>query len=219
MIEDTKKEFDVLYSSSTCVWGLQADRYLAQHLDKVKRGVALDVGCGEGRHSLFLAQQGFKVDAVDISEKAVEKLTKYAEEYGVKEFITGKVGDIRSIKLGKDYDLVILSFVFPFLNRRDILTVLEKVSHSLKRGGCIYVSALTTDDVEYKMYSQNQTPLELRTYYSKGLKCACYFFEEGELKTLFSDFNIIDYTETVVELPREPYTHAMCLVFAQKVAP
>ena len=34
----------------------------------------LDVGCGDGRHSLYLANLGFKVDAFDISTNAIKKI-------------------------------------------------------------------------------------------------------------------------------------------------
>ncbi|KYK36032.1 MAG: class I SAM-dependent methyltransferase [Theionarchaea archaeon] len=218
--EDTKREFDKLYNSCTCVWGLEADKYLAMFLDRAPRGHALDIGCGEGRHSLFLAQNGYTVDAVDISEKALEKLTYYAKEYDVNELIFPLSRDVRTMDFPQEkYDLVVISFVFPFLKRSDICTVIQKVKHSVKPKGCIYISALTTDDREYQNYSKEQQPTEPRTYYSKGLQCYCYFFEKNELKNLFSDFHIIDYTETVVELSREPYTHAMCLLFAQKVIP
>lgn len=219
--ENTKKEFDTLYASCNCVWGLKADKYLDMHLDKAPVGHALDLGCGEGRHTLYLAQKEYTVDAVDISKKAIERLTSLAQEYGVRTLIFPRTGDMKSMDIPVEkYNLAVLSFVFPFMKRSDIIVVLQKVRKSLKPGGCIYISALTTDDTEYKTYAQTQEPIEPRTYYSKGLQCYCYFFEKGELKRLFSnfpDFNIIDYAEPVITLNREPYTHAMCLLFAQKV--
>ncbi len=39
-------------------------------------GTALDLACGNGRNSLFLAQKGFEVDAVDISDVAITRLQK-----------------------------------------------------------------------------------------------------------------------------------------------
>lgn len=212
----TETEFDQLYASLPCVWGLKADRYLAMFLDKAPKGKALDVGCGEGRHTLFLAQNGYTVDAVDSSKKAIEKLQQLAEEYSVCPRISLKVADIKTIDFPQKYDLAVVSYVFPFLKRSDIVTVLKKVKDSLKSGGCIYVSAVTTNDVEYHQYLKEQQPVERRTFFSPGLNCYCYFFEPGELKVLFSDFFVIDYTETVVPLQRPPYTHAMCLIFAQK---
>ena len=37
----------------------------------------LDVGCGDGRHALYLASLGFQVDAFDLSKNAIEKIEKY----------------------------------------------------------------------------------------------------------------------------------------------
>ncbi len=210
-------EFDKLYLSSPCVWGLKADRYLAMFLDRAPKGKALDVGCGEGRNTLFLAQNGYTVDAVDSSQTAIEKLQLLAEEYSVRPSITLTVADIKTIDFPQKYDLAVISYVFPFLKRSDIVMVLQKVKDSLTLGGCIYVSAVTTDDNEYHQYSKEQQPVEPRTFFSPGLQCYYYFFEPGELKALFSDFFVINYTETVVKLQRPPYTHAMCLIFAQKV--
>ncbi len=214
---DSRKGFNQLYSSSQCVWGLEADKYLAMFLDEAPKGRALDIGCGEGRHSLFLAQNGYTVDAVDISEKAIQRLEHLSREYEVEGLITPRVGDIRTMEVEEKYDLVIASYVFPFLRRSDIIDVVEKVKTSLSFQGCIYVSAVTVDDAEYHTYSKNQTPLEVRTFYSPGLGCCCYFFERNELRTLFSDFRIIDYREVVINLLREPFSHAMCLLFAQNV--
>lgn len=216
--EDMKKEFDTLYASTDCVWGLKADKYLGIALKNVEnRGHALDIGCGEGRHSLFLAQKGYAVDAIDISEEAIKKLMQYARVYNVEKSITAIVGDVRKMDVpSKRYDLIVISFVFPFLKHSDIEIILKKAKCALKPKGYIYVSALTTDDPEYQNYSEKQTPIEPRTYYSPGLQCYCYFFEKNELKLYFSDYTLIDYTEAVVELSREPYTHAFCLIFAQK---
>lgn len=44
---------------------------LKQHCDAVVSGRALDIACGNGRNSLALAQRGFDVDAVDISDVAI----------------------------------------------------------------------------------------------------------------------------------------------------
>jgi SAM-dependent methyltransferase len=39
--------------------------------ERVPRGAAIDLGCGQGRNAVFLARQGWQVQAVDISASAV----------------------------------------------------------------------------------------------------------------------------------------------------
>ena len=52
-------------------------------LPKVPAGKALDVACGAGRNSIFLAQSGFQVDAIDISPEGLRKARQLAESQGL----------------------------------------------------------------------------------------------------------------------------------------
>ena len=47
--------------------------FLKQQLLHLKPGKALDLACGAGRNSIFLAQNGFFVDAVDVSSVGLER--------------------------------------------------------------------------------------------------------------------------------------------------
>jgi tellurite methyltransferase len=49
-------------------------------LPKVKVGCALDVACGAGRNSLFLAEAGFEVDGIDISAKGLKIAAARADQ-------------------------------------------------------------------------------------------------------------------------------------------
>jgi tellurite methyltransferase len=68
--------------------GAYADRanptaLLAQWLDRLPRGRALDIACGAGRNALFLAAAGYAVDAVDISSAGLERGRATADERGL----------------------------------------------------------------------------------------------------------------------------------------
>lgn len=74
---------------------------------KVKPGLALDLGCGTGEESVYLAQKGFKVIGIDISKTAI----KYAEENTRKakvkvRFITADVTDLDFLK-DKKFDFIL----------------------------------------------------------------------------------------------------------------
>ncbi|MBS1542196.1 MAG: methyltransferase domain-containing protein [Bacteroidetes bacterium] len=52
---------------------------LVQTEKGLKKGTALDIGMGQGRNSLFLAKQGWKVTGIDIADEAVHYALKQAK--------------------------------------------------------------------------------------------------------------------------------------------
>ncbi len=55
---------------------------LEDWLPQIPVGRALDVACGAGRNSIFMAQAGFDVDAIDISHQGLQKARQNAESQG-----------------------------------------------------------------------------------------------------------------------------------------
>src|SRR5512137_3073120 len=57
---------------------------LAAGLDKTRVSTLLDIGCGIGRHSLFLAQAGFQLTALDASSEALKVLQQRADDSSIR---------------------------------------------------------------------------------------------------------------------------------------
>jgi len=98
----------------------------------------LDVGCGDGRHSILLAKKGFEVVGVDVSKKLIEKASnKTSTTYGVikPQFL---VKDMREISFHDEFDCVVFFFsVFGIFDRETNLEILRRVRKALKRNGII----------------------------------------------------------------------------------
>lgn len=62
------------------------DENLITYFDRgiLKEGKALDIGCGKGRNSIYIAEKGLKVCGVDFSETSIEMAKKIATEQGIK---------------------------------------------------------------------------------------------------------------------------------------
>ncbi len=71
-------------------------RKAAEIFKKESKVKILELGSGQGRDTLFLAQRGFKVYALDYSAKGLEAIAKKAQELGLQEFIKTKVHDVRN---------------------------------------------------------------------------------------------------------------------------
>jgi len=154
--------------------GKEPNPFLKKHIRLLPKGRALDIASGEGRNAVFLAQNGFEVDAVDISEKGVRKAKKLAREKGVK--MNTFLVDLDQYPIEKErYDLIAN---FYFLRRR----LIPRIKKGLKKGG----------RVVFETYL-----LEHRTLGKGGPKQAKYFLKPNELLRLFEDFRILFYREGI----------------------
>ncbi|MFU8870385.1 SAM-dependent methyltransferase [Micromonospora sp. SL4-19] len=109
--EDTARFWDELYQQRDRVWSGRANAVLAEVVDPLPPGTALDLGCGEGGDAIWLAGRGWRVTAVDVSTTALSRLTAEATRAGVESRITVAMHDLtRTFPEGR-YDLVSAQFL------------------------------------------------------------------------------------------------------------
>jgi len=97
---------------------------IEKYISHVKVGHALDIACGIGRNTHFLAEKGFLVDAVDISNYALSEVKNIAT---IKKIETDL--DTYNLKLNS-YDLIVN---INYLSRR----LLPQIKEALKSGGTL----------------------------------------------------------------------------------
>lgn len=78
-----RHEWDERYDTSDLVWRSEPNMFLPPEVAGSEPGTALDLACGEGRNSVWLAQQGWRVTGVDFSERGIAKARDFAAERGV----------------------------------------------------------------------------------------------------------------------------------------
>jgi SAM-dependent methyltransferase len=102
-------------------------------------GKALDLGCGSGQDSIWLAQRGWSVTAVDASGAAIEEAGAAAAAAGlVIVFHTAELADWRP---ASRFDLVVLTFALPARGKGRSRT-LEMAAAAVAPGGLIIVTEL-----------------------------------------------------------------------------
>jgi SAM-dependent methyltransferase len=111
------------------------DENLVSYINRnmVVPGKAMDLGCGPGRNSIFLANQGFEVDAYDISEVAIQWAQERAEEKGLSiHFECKSVFEISSVE---NYNFVYDSGCLHHLLPHRRIQYLDMIFHAIKPGG------------------------------------------------------------------------------------
>ena len=100
---------------------------LVDWADRLPKGRALDLACGNGRNAIYLAERGYDVDAIDIAEPALQIVRRAVRERGLA--INIIQADLDDHLLSTEvYDLVITTFFFS----RELAS---KMKDALKPGG------------------------------------------------------------------------------------
>jgi 2-polyprenyl-3-methyl-5-hydroxy-6-metoxy-1,4-benzoquinol methylase len=131
----------------------------------------LDLGCGQGRDSIALAQLGYRVTGVDVSAVGVTQMMKQASEEGL--LIEGIVDDMYTFRIDERYDIILLDSIFHFYKRdRDKETqFLKWIMHELKSGGILSIfvnKSKTTEPILKKIFEKSEMKWE--TLVSKYIK-------------------------------------------------
>lgn len=134
-------------------WGERANPLLVETAEHLSPGAALDLGCGAGGDTIWLAQRGWQVTAVDISATAVERVRERARELGLGERVTTERHDLARSFPGGEFDLVSAQyFRTPFTLPRS--QVLRTAARALRPGGLL----LIVDHGSTAPWSWNQDP-------------------------------------------------------------
>ncbi len=162
---------------------------LVFHLHLVEGNCALDLACGSGRHTRFLTEKGFCVDAVDISSIALDQLSKTLDSKRV----TLIEVDLDSFTPQEGrYDLAVMT---NYLDRK----LIARTAESLKSGALFFIET-------YMEHPENE----------KKDSNPDFLLKAGELKTLFdSRFTEIAYEEFWNE-SYELYKMRKQAIFVQK---
>ena len=99
------------YQERGTVWSGKVNPTMADAVDALVPGRALDVGCGEGGDALWLAQRGWHVLGVDISPTAVGRASAQAQQQGLDALARFEAVDVLSWQPAEPFDLVVSSFL------------------------------------------------------------------------------------------------------------
>ena len=116
-----REEWNRRYAGRELLWTGEPNRFLVAETAELRPGRALDLACGEGRNTVWLAEQSWQVTGADFSEVALEKARRLADARGVEaEWVTADLLEYRPE--ARAFDLVIVFYLqVPAAQRRTIL--------------------------------------------------------------------------------------------------
>jgi SAM-dependent methyltransferase len=116
----------------------EPDPTLVDEIGSLRPGRALDLGAGDGRNAIWLAERGWKVTAVDFSQVALERGRSRATESGVE--VEWQLADLLDWSPdARLYDLVTLFFLhLPGTERR---AVYARAADAVAPGGTLLIVA------------------------------------------------------------------------------
>lgn len=134
--ERWKRVYEI-YPLEDLPWELSRPREVLVELlesNKVKRGKALDICCGAGTNTAYIASKGFETTGIDISPKAIEIAEEKARKAGVKiRFIAGNA--LHLPFNDEEFDFIFDMGCFHHILPEDRELFIKGVHRTLKTGG------------------------------------------------------------------------------------
>ncbi len=165
-MEKDRIKWNKRFESQDSYLGNRPSPFLADQISRIRRltpgNKALDVACGEGRNSIFLAKNGYRVTGLDISEVGLAKAAARAGMEGVTvDFLRV---DLDDYEIGEHYDLILN---FNFLLRK----LIPQQVRALNPGGVLLFDTI----MESPQLLESHNP--------------AYLLGRGELVRLFEKYD------------------------------
>ena len=166
-----------------------AKTFLQKNCNKI-----LDLGCGTGRHLVYLSKIGFEVYGLDASPKALEISRDWLKT-------EGKICDLKLHRIedkfpymDEYFDAIISIQVIHHNYLKDIIFTIKEIERVLRSGGLIYLT-FPLLGVGSKLEGWKLKKIEKGTYIpqtgpEEGLPH--HFFTESEIYELFESFTILE---------------------------
>ena len=173
-MKEDQKRWDMKYLERKPDLNQGSNTILKKYLRILPKGRALDLAAGEGRNALFLAENGFEAEAVDVSPVAITRVRKSAKVRGVK--VKAVVADLDTYRIPPGHYDVILNFYF--LDRH----LIPRIKRGLKKGGMVVFETYTAEQKKLGTGGPGQDK---------------YVLKPNELLRLFRGFHVLFYREGV----------------------
>ncbi|HEX3035729.1 MAG TPA: class I SAM-dependent methyltransferase [Thermodesulfobacteriota bacterium] len=220
MKEQSLNVFNDLYRSSEMYYGWEPRKEFQDYISNVELTgkTVLDLGCGEGRYSIYLAERGCSVTSVDMSHVGLNKLRLNAKQRHLQ--VQTYLRDVADYEFPEcKFDLVIAATLLDHLDDIARPKVISGIKRTLKHEGVAFISVFTTHDPGYKAGVEILNGDEKHNVSDTSV-CIEHYFRPNELREKFNDFDVLYYYEGIEPDFQHgtPHHHGWASVIARKPA-
>lgn len=169
-----------------------------KYLDKVLDGIkvfkknkyinVLDLGCGTGRHTILLAEEGFNVHAIDISKTGIDILNNKISKLGISNVKTC-ISDMRMLPYeNSSFDAVICVLTIDHGTTWQVKKTIEEIYRVLRSGGILIVDFMSEEDETFGLGVQIEENSFVSSMEDEEGICHHYTNKE-ELSKFFQQFS------------------------------
>ena len=164
--------WDRRYADSEFRWTVHPNRFLLEEAAGLPPGRALDLGCGEGRNAVWLAQRGWEVTGVDFSAVGIEKARMLATERGL--YLQWIVADLLAYQPEqRAFDLVLVLYLqLPAEQRRQIVS---RAADAVAPAGMLLIVAHDSENIEHGHGGPQDPAVSTRRRTSSPISIAAAF--------------------------------------------
>jgi SAM-dependent methyltransferase len=137
-MSEAQQAWEERYGERDRIWSGKVNDRLAEVAATLTPGHALDLGCGEGGDALWLAENGWRVTAVDIAQTALDRAKADAQARNLGSRIDFQRLDLTENLPGGSFDLVSAHFLHSTFDW-DRTALLRSAAHTVKPGGVLLI--------------------------------------------------------------------------------
>jgi cyclopropane fatty-acyl-phospholipid synthase-like methyltransferase len=187
--------WDKFYANGTYLMWVPGEclvQFVAKEIERKNRKIEriLDVGCGNGRHLVYLAKKGFNVFGIDISQKSLSIAQQWLDKEGLHAEL--KKATVTKIPYPDEYfDVVICLGILDHILIKEAKNGIQEIERVLKSQGILFLGLRSDRDTECGKGKQ----IEEKTFLLPGDvegNLPQHFFSLQEIKNLLMNFKIID---------------------------